>query len=72
MRTELRFQAHPFLLCVPTVRSIILASAFPRFEEALGRAADFWKTCEYGRFQPSGRRWLGDLVMIEEVPALAA
>jgi len=31
-----------------------------------------WKAYEYGRFQPSGRPWLGDLLMIEEDPASIA
>lgn len=40
-----------------------------RVEEAVGSATDFWKAYEYGRFQPSGRPWLGYLFMLEECPA---
>jgi hypothetical protein len=39
-----------------------------RVEEAVGSATDFWKAYEYGRFQPSGRPWLGYLFMLEESP----
>lgn len=39
-----------------------------RVEEAVGSAADFWKAYEYGRFEPSGRPWLGYLFMLEEQP----
>jgi len=43
-----------------------------RVEEAVGSATDFWKAYEYGRFQPSGRPWLGYLFMLEEDPASIA
>ncbi|MCK7473160.1 MAG: PaeR7I family type II restriction endonuclease [Rhodopseudomonas palustris] len=43
-----------------------------RVEEAVGSATDFWKAYEYGRFQPSGRPWLGYLFMLEEDSASVA
>ncbi len=39
-----------------------------RVEEALGSATDFWASYRESTFKPSGRPWLGYLMMLEEAP----
>lgn len=39
-----------------------------RTEEAIGSAADIWAAYREGAFQPSGRPWLGYLMLLEEAP----
>ena len=40
-----------------------------RTEEAIGSAADIWAAYREGAFKPSGRPWLGYLMLLEEAPA---
>ncbi len=39
-----------------------------RTEEALGNATDLWAAYEEGAFSPSGRPWLGYLMLLEDAP----
>jgi len=39
-----------------------------RTEEAIGSAADIWAAYREGAFKPSGRPWLGYLMLLEESP----
>jgi hypothetical protein len=40
-----------------------------RTEEAFGSAADLWAAYREGAFKPSGRPWLGYLMLLEDAPA---
>jgi hypothetical protein len=40
-----------------------------RTEEALGSATDLWAAYREGAFKPSGRPWLGYVMLLEESPA---
>jgi hypothetical protein len=39
-----------------------------RTEEAIGSATDIWAAYREGAFKPSGRPWLGYLMLLEEAP----
>lgn len=39
-----------------------------RTEEALGSASDLWAAYREGAFKPSGRPWLGYLMLLEDAP----
>jgi hypothetical protein len=39
-----------------------------RTEEALGSATDLWSAYREGAFKPSGRPWLGYLMLLEDCP----
>jgi hypothetical protein len=39
-----------------------------RTEEALGNATDIWAAFRNGAFKPSGRPWLGYMMLLEETP----
>jgi Restriction endonuclease XhoI len=39
-----------------------------RTEEALGSAVDLWAAYREGAFKPSGRPWLGYLMLLEDAP----
>jgi hypothetical protein len=40
-----------------------------RTEEALGSAVDLWAAYREGAFKPSGRPWLGYVMLLEDAPA---
>jgi len=42
-----------------------------RTEEAIGSATDLWASYREGAFKPSGRPWLGYLMMLEDCSASA-
>src|SRR5271155_4310681 len=39
-----------------------------RTEEAIGSACDLWAAYREGAFKPSGKPWLGYLILLEEAP----
>lgn len=43
-----------------------------RTEEAIGSATDIWAAYREGAFKPSGRPWLGYLMLLEEAPGSLA